>query len=161
MSTTYYVTADLEISTAIFNAPPGWILAEFPADEPPIPFNPLTVFTDGRKEEVERLTDVAKIRAVQYIDHLKMQGVEPRSLQEFIVDEYPDVTYPNYFTGLDDFVDALNAYKGDNIWQDLIYGTTIDGDEIDSDLCIAGTGDIIYLKSGETILYHEHSKEWY
>jgi len=58
------------------------------------------------------------------------------------------------------FVQILNSYKGENIWQDLIYGAAIDGDEIDFDRCAEGTGDVIYLASGETILYYPHSKEW-
>jgi hypothetical protein len=64
------------------------------------------------------------------------------------------------FSSVSEFIDALNAYKGDNIWQELIYGTEIEGDSIDEERSTAGTGDVIYLTSGDTIVYYEAEKSW-
>ncbi len=64
------------------------------------------------------------------------------------------------FSSVSDFTDALNDYKGDNIWQELIYGTEIEGDSIDEERSTAGTGDVIYLTSGDTIVYYEAEKSW-
>jgi len=68
--------------------------------------------------------------------------------------------YPSQFNSLDEFVDSLNAYEGDNIWQDLIYGAEIQPEEIDEERSNQGDGSVIYLKSGETIIYHESEKTW-
>ena len=64
------------------------------------------------------------------------------------------------FSSVSEFIDALNDYKGDNVWQELIYGTEIEGDSIDEEQSTNGTGDVIYLASGDTIVYYESEKSW-
>ena len=64
------------------------------------------------------------------------------------------------FENIDRFVDGLNAYTGDDIWDDLILRAEIEGDAIDVDRCIEGDGNAVYLKSNKTIFYREDTKEW-
>ena len=64
------------------------------------------------------------------------------------------------FKSIHEFVEALNSYTGENIWQDLIYGSDINGDEIDEDRSADGVGEVIYLKSDQTIRYNEGCQMW-
>jgi hypothetical protein len=69
--------------------------------------------------------------------------------------------YPTEFESTSDFVNALNDYNGDNIWQDLIYGAEIESDKIDAERSTEADGCIIYLTSGATIVYSESEKTWH
>ena len=64
------------------------------------------------------------------------------------------------FKNLNRFVEALNSYTGENIWQELIYGSDINGDEIDEDRSADCVGEVIYLKSGQSIRYNEGCQMW-
>lgn len=70
MMKTYYVTATHEIMTSVFNPPDGFILAEFPVEETAIPFNPLTILTDGRIEDIQRLDAEGRLKAEEYLSSL-------------------------------------------------------------------------------------------
>ena len=63
------------------------------------------------------------------------------------------------FNTVEDFVDGLNTYAGDNVWQDIIYGTEILDDAIDEEASADGDG-AIYLESGRMIAYEEQTHEW-
>lgn len=58
------------IVTEIFNPIPGQILKSFEVPEPSIPFNPLTILTDGRVEELKRLKAETYQQAVNYLKQL-------------------------------------------------------------------------------------------
>ena len=64
------------------------------------------------------------------------------------------------FKSIHEFVEALNSYTGENIWQDLIYGSNINGDEIDEDRSADGVGQVIYLKDDRTIRYGGVCQIW-
>jgi len=63
------------------------------------------------------------------------------------------------FNTVEDFVDSLNSYVGDNIWNDLIYGSEILDDAIDEPASTDGDG-AIHLESGRMIAYEEQRREW-
>jgi len=63
------------------------------------------------------------------------------------------------FNTVEDFVDGLNSYVGDNIWNDFIYGSEILDDVIDEEASADGDG-AIYLESGRMIAYEEQRHEW-
>ncbi len=65
---------------------------------------------------------------------------------------------PTQFESISSFVDALNDYKGESIWQDLIYGAEIEGNEVDAERSTEADGCIIYLTSGDTIIYSESKR---
>jgi hypothetical protein len=67
---------------------------------------------------------------------------------------------PTQFKSVDEFVEALNSYEGENIWQDLIYGAEIEEDLIDEERSTEAGGCIIYFSSGHTVFFCEASKEW-
>lgn len=60
-------------------------------------------------------------------------------------------------------LDQLNAYVGDNIWEDVIYG--LDYDEAATDLAYADTGrnraygDMVVI-GGVTYRYHQDRAAW-
>lgn len=75
---TYYVLAfpcandpsDELIVTSIFNPSPGQVLATFTTPESSIPFNPLTILTDGRIEDVQRLEAETYEKAKAFLANL-------------------------------------------------------------------------------------------
>ena len=75
---------------------------------------------------------------------------------------------PFHFETLEEFVEALNAYDGGDIWNDLIWGVFIEGPHIndcriylDNDKCSEGNGLTIYFRDGRKVLYSEEGKTWY
>lgn len=66
-------------------------------------------------------------------------------------------------TALNDFAVELDNYKGDNIWEDLIWGAVIPGIEIDEERCKNdGDGNAVFFKKNkEKLVYRESEKEWF
>lgn len=64
------------------------------------------------------------------------------------------------FATVKDFVNALNLYDGDNIWQEMIYGSEIGDDSINEERCNEGDGTVVHLTSGTVVIWHPDHKEW-
>ncbi len=59
-------------------------------------------------------------------------------------------------------VDLLNAYKGDNIWQDVIWDLPEYDDEATSDEVDQGRNDGLVLTNGTVIAYrYQDPAGWY
>lgn len=55
----------------------------------------------------------------------------------------------------DDILVALNAYEGENIWQDVI--GRLDVDEDATDAIDLGMNDRFVLATGETVKHHDNT----
>jgi len=65
------------------------------------------------------------------------------------------------FPTVEAFVEALNAYKGENLWQDLVWGTEIAEDPINEGLTATkGNSSVIYLTSGAQVIYGLGAHYW-
>lgn len=55
----------------------------------------------------------------------------------------------------------LNAYNGDDIWNDIIYGYTIGGKPIADKTYQISSGDMIFFEGTDLVVVHEHRiDEW-
>lgn len=61
---------------------------------------------------------------------------------------------------LAEFVDRLNTYEGENIWEDIIRRHPQYDDEATTALDIVGASDTIALADGTIIDYAAHLQTW-
>lgn len=59
-----------------------------------------------------------------------------------------------------EIADQLNAYRGDNIWQDVICGLDIDQDAIEA-ADPNGASNVVVLRNGSVIRWDAQRDEWY
>lgn len=59
-----------------------------------------------------------------------------------------------------EIADQLNAYEGDNIWQDVICGLDIDRDAIEA-ADRNGDSNVVVLRNGTVIRWDARCDEWY
>lgn len=59
-----------------------------------------------------------------------------------------------------EIADQLNAYEGDNIWQDVISGLDIDQDAIEA-ADPNGASNVVVLRDRTVIRWDAHCDEWY
>lgn len=69
----------------------------------------------------------------------------------------------NSFDSIGDFALALDRYKGNNIWEDVIWCAVIPGDEIDAERCQQeGDGNVVFFKKDKgKLVYSESEEEWF
>jgi hypothetical protein len=53
-----------------FTTDPLSVIKTFPIAEATIPFNPMTVYSDGRLDQVEQNSNAARLRAESYLNEL-------------------------------------------------------------------------------------------
>lgn len=110
---------------------------------------------------LDTITDIVETGESEWTEDELAEAVK-KSLREFgfVPSGWEELVIPSVTRqiSVSEFIEVLNRYPGDNIWQDVIYYVNC---IIPVDVPRSMADDMICLKSGRKIYYHESSDSWY